>query len=159
MAIRKIGCVSVLEHPVGSNSYVLVEETKNKKRGLFNLPGGKQNYIDGYEENLFEAAIRETEEETGLQTELIGFLGLFDYHQDEKLHIAFVAKAIGGSLKTSKIHPTVESFPLHAIEDHLNSGSMLRSPRVMSAIRQHQSGHILPLSSVSMNDADFVIGD
>ncbi len=154
MAERKIGCVNVIEYPLGSNSFVLVEETKKNKKGMYNLPGGRLNYTDGYEETLFEAAKREAQEETGLEVELIGFLGLFDYRQDEQLQIAFVANAVSGQLTTSKEHPTVESFPLEIIENVLEPQGILRSPRVLESISQYYRGDILPTGAVRINETD-----
>ena len=154
MAERKIGCVNVIEYPLGSNSFVLVEETKKNKKGTYNLPGGRLNYKDGYEETLFEAAKREAQEETGLEVELIGFLGLFDYRQDGQLQIAFVANAVSGQLTTSKEHPTVESFPLEIIENVLEPQGILRSPRVLESISQYYRGDILPTDAVRINETD-----
>lgn len=159
-SIIKIGCVTVIEYPPGSDAFVLAEETKGHKRGRLNLPGGGLNgkREKGAQESLLEAARREAREETGLTVELTSFLGLFNYTEDGQLHVAFAARAIAGQLQASDEHPTVESYTYEDIEAMAagtdEQGRQLRSERVIDAIRQFRSGPMLPLEYVRILDTD-----
>jgi 8-oxo-dGTP diphosphatase len=53
--------------------FLIVQESKPGREGLYNLPGG---HVDG-EEALAETAIREVKEESGYDVELSGFLGVY----------------------------------------------------------------------------------
>ena len=52
---------AVIEHPLGTRRFVLIEETATHKRGKFNIPGGNEDFGDF---TLIRTAQRETKEET-----------------------------------------------------------------------------------------------
>jgi 8-oxo-dGTP pyrophosphatase MutT (NUDIX family) len=85
--------------------YLLIEEGRPGREGLYNLPGG---HVEPHE-TLFEAAIRETKEESGYDVELTGLVGIY---QAIFPHInvsgpVFSAKVVGGEAATSAEHPSV----------------------------------------------------
>lgn len=53
--------------------YLLVEESKPGREGLFTMPGG---HVEGHE-TLFDAAVREVREESGYSVELTGLVGIY----------------------------------------------------------------------------------
>lgn len=97
---------------------VLLIERINPPYGLA-LPGG---FIDTGE-TVEHAAIREMKEETGLEVELLGILGVYsDPNRDPRFHtmtVTFVAKAkdvtmlkAGDDAKNAKFYPLEEIPPL-----------------------------------------------
>ena len=88
--------------------------------GLWGLPGGRLE--PG--ETIAEAAVREVEEETGLQVEIVSLLGVYsdpeEYRlvtypgEDESVHIVDVvleARIVGGTLRASAESLKVGYFP------------------------------------------------
>ena len=67
-------------------------------KGMYALPGG---FVD-YGETVENAAVREAKEETGLDVELQGMLGIYDeLGRDPRGHIisiVFIAKQTGGKI-------------------------------------------------------------
>lgn len=87
---------------------------------MWALPGGG---IDPGESAL-ETAVREAEEETGLQVELSRFVGIYFVPslnaQDFNDHVAlFAAKVTGGKLRPSVESPEVRFFAPDALPDNL----------------------------------------
>lgn len=89
---------------VKDNKFLLVEEGKPGREGLYNFPGG---HVDAYE-SLFTAAVREVREETGYQVELTGVVGIYQaiYNQLNISGPVFSAKIVGGSPMFSAEHPS-----------------------------------------------------
>jgi ADP-ribose pyrophosphatase YjhB (NUDIX family) len=87
--------------------FLIVQESKPGREGLYNLPGG---HIDN-DETLAEAAVRETAEETGYSVELTGFIGIYQsVFSSKQLNIsgpAFLAKVVGGEARSTQEHPEV----------------------------------------------------
>jgi len=81
-----------------SNSVVLIRRKNPPFKGSWALPGG---FVE-YGETVELAAIRETKEETGLDIELDGMVGVYsDPHRDPRGHIisiCFLGHKIGGKL-------------------------------------------------------------
>jgi 8-oxo-dGTP pyrophosphatase MutT (NUDIX family) len=144
MAETKVGCNNVIVNPDNPDFYLLIQETSPHKRGLFNLPGGSRES----RESLIECAVREAEEETGLLTEPIGLLGLYEYHKVNQLHVAFASTVVVGEPTPSEEHPIVEYFSFEDIT-RFNSEGKLRSERVLDAIRRHRDGRIIGLEALS----------
>jgi len=87
--------------------FLIMQEGKPGREGLYNLPGG---HVDD-SETIAETAIREVEEETGYQVELTGVLGtyqsIFPAKQLNVCGPVFLARVTGGEAKISKDHPEV----------------------------------------------------
>jgi ADP-ribose pyrophosphatase YjhB (NUDIX family) len=77
--------------PVIADRVVLVRRATNPGRGLWAYPGG---YLE-QGETLEEAAIRETREETGLDVELSGLLGVYSRRAGRSITVVFEARAEG----------------------------------------------------------------
>ncbi|MFZ0441325.1 MAG: NUDIX hydrolase [Methanobacterium sp.] len=81
-----------------SNSVVLIRRKNPPFKGSWALPGG---FVE-YGETVEMAAIRETKEETGLDVELDGIVGVYsDPSRDPRGHIisiCFLGHRIGGKL-------------------------------------------------------------
>ncbi|GHH36800.1 NUDIX hydrolase [Lentzea cavernae] len=116
---------------------LMIRRTDNNK---YALPGGGQDIG----ETLSQAVIREVEEETGVQVEVTGLVGLYsnpshviEYDDGEvrqEFSICFYAKYIGGELRTSsesrevkwiaparlqelEIHPSIRLRIEHGLAD------------------------------------------
>jgi 8-oxo-dGTP diphosphatase len=81
--------------------FLLGERNKKNYRGFWVLPGGRVSYG----ETIKDAAVREIKEETGLDIEIVRFVGFQeilnlpeDYHRVVFYHLA---KVKGGKLKHS----------------------------------------------------------
>ncbi|MEU0877812.1 NUDIX domain-containing protein [Lentzea sp. NPDC005914] len=115
---------------------LMIRRTDNDK---YAIPGGQQEVG----ETLSEAAVREVEEETGLQTEVADLVGLYsnpnhviaydDGEIRQEFSICFRAKLIGGTVRTSSeskevvwvpterlgeldIHPSIQLRINHALQ-------------------------------------------
>lgn len=77
--------------------------------GGWAFPGG---FIDA-EETVFEAAVRETKEETNLDVELQGLLGVYSYVDAHKsgLVVIFQAKVLGGTPMAGDDAQEIAAFP------------------------------------------------
>ena len=97
--------------------FLLGERNKKNKRGFWLFPGGRVNYG----ETIKNAAIRETKEETGLDIEIVKFIGFNeilnlpeDYHRVVFFHLA---KVVGGELKHDDDLSKAGFFSLDEIKD------------------------------------------
>jgi 8-oxo-dGTP pyrophosphatase MutT (NUDIX family) len=121
--------------------YLVIQESKPGREGLYNLPGGHLDDV----ETIAEAAVREVEEESGYQVALTGFIGLYQtVLPDKRLNVAgpvFLAKVTGGAATASAEHPEVRwvtadellmlaeqgkfwtSYPPDMIRDYLRRGA------------------------------------
>jgi len=77
---------------------LLVQEAKRKFHGMYSLPSG---HVDK-DENIFDAAIRETKEETGLDIKLTGVVAIHNltHRKDGNHYICFffAAEIVGGKI-------------------------------------------------------------
>lgn len=64
-------------------------------RGAWSFPSG---YVDRGEV-VEEAALRETREETGLEIDITGLIGVYSEHGNAVIVIAYAAEPLGGSLR------------------------------------------------------------
>lgn len=75
--------------------YLLVQEKKPTAYGLWNLPGGKVEERDSFE----ETAIRETKEEVGYDVRLKSKIGIFQNEPTKAVKHIFKAEIFSGELK------------------------------------------------------------
>ncbi|MFP4038267.1 MAG: NUDIX hydrolase [Candidatus Nanohaloarchaea archaeon] len=83
--------------------YLLIQEAKEHVKGKWNLPsGGFSKAEEDHEETIREAAVRETREETGLEVEVEGLIGIYvreaERTDKKNVNIFFEASEIGGEL-------------------------------------------------------------
>lgn len=128
------------------DKYVLVREVRHEKAGLYNLPAGTLEVG----ESLITCAVREAEEETGVNIELDGFLGVYQAvigADSNVVFLVFTSKVAADAMFTSDEHDEVASHTYQEIVD-LDKANKLRSPIVLKSIQDHRSGKILPLEHV-----------
>lgn len=91
---------------VDNDTFLLVEEGKPGREGLYNLPGG---HVEAGE-TLFDAAIREAHEETGYTVKLTGVVGVYQtiYPHINVSGPVFSAKIIGGDPVSTSEHPSLK---------------------------------------------------
>ncbi len=136
----------LLEH---NGKYLLVQQARSRRQpGKWGPPGGKPEQG----ETLFEAAIRETLEETGLQIELDGFVGLLRSGHRE---IPNIFVCFGTRLPATDASPE-----LHLREGEISGGRWLtleeiesdalplRSAPFKALYRRFHSGQLYPLEVV-----------
>ncbi len=104
--------MTIPKHIVSAAAIVLNEQNellliKGPRRG-WEMPGGQVE--EG--ESIWDAAIRETKEESGIDIEIIKFCGLFQNVQGSVCNTLFLAKPIGGTPTTSPESLEVGFFPL-----------------------------------------------
>jgi 8-oxo-dGTP diphosphatase len=88
---------------LGPDGVVMIQRGKPPRRGSWSLPGGAQELG----ETVFETAVREAREETGLDIEVIGLVDVVDsIRRDDDGGIQYhytlvdvVARATGGTLR------------------------------------------------------------
>ncbi len=96
---RKIPALTVdIVIPI-DGKIVLIKRKNEPYKGKWALPGG---FVD-YGERVEAAAVRESHEETNLDVELVGLLGVYsDPARDPRGHtvsVAYIANKIGGELE------------------------------------------------------------
>ena len=126
--------------------YLLVHELSNGQL-VYNQPAG---HLDP-DESLFEAAVRETLEETGWEVRLTRFLGVCLYKSPHNgvtyVRNTFLAAPVchhpGRPLDTG-----IEAAVWLTYEDVLQRRAQLRSPIVLQAIEAYRAGCHFPLDLV-----------
>jgi ADP-ribose pyrophosphatase YjhB (NUDIX family) len=118
---------------IGSGAFVTNKDgeillERRRDNGMWGLPGGA--VCPG--ETLKEAAVREIREETGLDVEITGFLGMYSDPLDGRIvcypdngdlaHIIdaiFTAVVVSGKLRPSEESYEVRFFPRDALPDNI----------------------------------------
>ena len=126
--------------------FLMVEETDDG-RTVFNQPAGhlEEN------ESLFEAALRETLEETGWQVELTDFVGLYHYPAPNGvtyIRHCFVARPLQHNPQRKLDDGIIAAHWLSA-DTILASEFQARSPIVGRVLRDYLSGIRDPLSLIT----------
>jgi len=98
---------------------VLIKRAAPPFKDLYAIPGG---FVE-YGETVEDAAVREVREETGLDVKLLGVIGVYSKpDRDPRGHvvsIAYLAEAVGGSLKPSTDAKEVKVFKVNEIPEKL----------------------------------------
>lgn len=110
---------------VDGDKFLLIEEGKPNRKGLYNLPGG---HVEAHE-SLFEAAIRETKEETGYDIELTGIIGIYQsiYDYINVSGPAFSARITGGERNLTPAHPSQKWVTQSELEALAKEGKLFTS--------------------------------
>ncbi len=111
---------------------------KRSDNGLWGLPGG----LLELDERISDCAIREVKEETNLDVELTGFIGVFNNplmrwrKRDEArvVAFAFAARVVGGTLRVNDAESTAMAYFPH---DKL---PQLHAPDNLEAIKAYYAG-------------------
>lgn len=129
-----------------NGTFLLVHEESDGQR-VYNQPAG---HWDEHE-SLFEAAIRETREETGWVVELTHLLGISHYISPVNgftyLRISFIAKPLQPIIDAQLDKDIIEALwlsyaEIQALQAHL------RSPLVLNDIHRYLRGEQFPLSLI-----------
>lgn len=93
------------------NGIILIKRSKDPFKDSWALPGG---YVE-FGEKVENAALREVKEETGLEVELNGILGVYsDPDRDPRGHtvtVCYMAEITGGKLKADTDASDVKCIP------------------------------------------------
>jgi ADP-ribose pyrophosphatase YjhB (NUDIX family) len=81
--------------PAEDGRILLVRRNINPAKGKWTFPGG---FVD-WGETVTGAALRETEEETGLHVELDGLVGVYSYPDFPVVIVVYRARVAGGALR------------------------------------------------------------
>ncbi|MBI5229472.1 NUDIX hydrolase [Candidatus Micrarchaeota archaeon] len=95
---------------------LLIKRAKKPLKDYWCMPGG---FVE-YAEKPKDAAVREALEETGLETELRGLVGVYQIDNDPKginLDIIYFGEIRGGSLKLSEEHVEYKYFSLNELPE------------------------------------------
>ncbi|TGD75276.1 NUDIX hydrolase [Mangrovimicrobium sediminis] len=127
--------------------FLMVEE-RDKSTGemVFNQPAG---HLDPGE-NLREAALRETLEETGWEVELTGVLGMALYNARNGTvyyRTTFLARPVR-AVPGATLDPDIHAVHWLSYEEIEANSAKLRSPLVLAAIEQYRKGLCGPLDLV-----------
>lgn len=92
--VRSLFRMTVSMAVVEDDQILMVREGKGSDRKQWNLPGGKSRKG----EDLIDAAIRETQEETGYDVKVRGLVGVYCYDTAtvQRMRLVFAADVVGG---------------------------------------------------------------
>lgn len=128
-----------------NDRYLMVEERSNGQV-VYNQPAGHVEH----NESIFDAARRETLEETGYEVTLTDFLGIYTYnppHNDIVYHrycfVGEIGRKVSDNLDTDILaaHWLTYDEIQQAQDKH-------RSPMILECIEDYRSGRRLPLDVI-----------
>jgi phosphatase NudJ len=131
---------------VQGDRYILVQEVRNEKKNLYNLPAGT---LDS-DEDLMTCVIRETSEETGVSIALKYFVGIYQTvlaNGNNIIFSVFAASIAQDVTFHSEEHTVVKALAYDEIVA-LDAAGKLRAPTVLKAITDYRNGQRLHLSAV-----------
>ena len=130
--------------------FALVQERAPNVYGKWNYPCGKLEL----RESLFNAAERETLEETGLIVKLDGLIGIYEHNRNGNNTIKFVFKAAvtGGELRPQESELIDAKWFTYSRFFKLPKHT-LRLPDMRKIIRDCKEGKLIPLDRINV---DFV---
>lgn len=128
------------------NRFLMVLETCNHRQ-VINQPAG---HVEPGEE-ILDAALRETKEETGWNIELKGLLSISTYFAPNNGVTYYRVSLVGTPLSYDADFPLdedIDGIQWLSYEELLQSKDKLRSPLVMDCIEDYRAGRIYPLDIV-----------
>ncbi len=128
------------------DKYVLVQETRHEKAGLYNMPAGTLEIG----EDFTACIIREAKEETGADIRLEHFLGVYQTvigSGSNVVFVVFAGSAAEGATLRSDEHAVIRALSYAEIVA-LDGAGALRSPIVLKAINDCRAGKTYPLDAV-----------
>ncbi len=137
--------VTVATVVVADGKLLMVEEYASGKRLVLNQPAG---HLEP-DESLFEAALRETREETGWDVRLTGFIGAYQWKAPETgrhyLRFAFAAEPLQHDAGR-KLDDGIERALWLSPAELKGESHRHRSPLVWQAVADFLGGRSNPLS-------------
>lgn len=135
-----IGCGVVLKQ---GDKYVLIEEVRGAKAGLYNIPAGTLE-ID---EDFIACISREAKEETGADVAIEHFLGIYQTVIGSGSNVVFVI--FSGSVAEdatfqSDEHSVIKTLSYNEVLALEEQGA-LRAPTVIKAIDDEREGRTYPV--------------
>lgn len=128
------------------NRYLMVYEESDGKK-VYNQPAG---HLDP-NETLYEAAIRETLEETGWTIQLTGVVGVNLYTAPSN-NITYFRTTFIGDAVSHDTNRTLDTGIIEAVwltyEELLERKDQLRSPMTLQIIEDYRTGRRFPLNVV-----------
>lgn len=101
MSFLRVGTVCVVTD--GDGAILL---SRRGDTGMWSLPGGRVDH----HETLYNAALREVREETGIDAEIVRPVGLFYKTRWERMNVLFLARMSGGTLAEATYETTENRF-------------------------------------------------
>lgn len=129
---------------VQDGKYVLIEEVRNEKKGLLNLPAGTLENS----EDLVGCITRETEEETGVTVSPEHFIGIYQTvlkSGKNILFFVFSASVDKDVTFSSEEHKVIKAVNYDEIAAYDKAGK-LRAPTIKQSIDDYVAGQRFPLS-------------
>ncbi len=110
LQIAVIPCVDFVI--VSDGKVLLARRNIPPNKGMWHLPGGRA--IKG--ERLVDTVTRKAREETGLEVEIVKYLGYFDYPESDPrghfLSHAYLLKPVGGELRNNEENSELKFFDM-----------------------------------------------
>lgn len=134
---------------INDDKFLLVQEGKPGREGLYNLPGG---HIDAHE-TILEAAVRETKEETGYDVEVTGLVGIYQgiYPALNVSGPVLSARITGGQITVSDEHQDVIWVTAEQMYDMAKNGKLFTQYPPF-AMNHFLTRGALPLDYISCYD-------
>ena len=126
------------------NDILLVSEKKEVNYNKLNLPGGHLEIG----ESPMKWAIRETFEETGVEVELTGFIGIYLGRTKPSFHYIFTGKIIHGVPKWNP--DEVLQAKWYSIDELMKmpKDAFVYREKLDDVLEKYKSGKITPIESV-----------
>ncbi len=128
---------------------LLVIEGGGPTPGQWSFPAGKLEFG----ETIQSAAIRETQEETGLRVSLQNLVGI--YHSPRTAHgsygvnFVFRGERTGGEIAKSADHPEVGYFTRDEVQSKVEAGQFRSTELIRRILLDVDSGQSLSLDSIA----------
>lgn len=126
--------------------YLLVQESKQKCYGKWNLPAG---HLDA-NETVFEGAVREIKEETNCDVKLTGVCSITSQRREEaSVYFAFATELLTDVVKPQE--GEILEAKWFTYEEAIALGDQLRAPEwIISTLTAYHDSKIMPLDVISV---------